>query len=82
MGGESIPLDISITPRVVVQGLPKSGKSTLCKRVSEITGAVHLEMEKLIEGFVDRDSSFAAKIAHKLKVEGRDLDDLVLVQLI
>jgi adenylate kinase family enzyme len=82
MGVESIPLDISITPRVVVQGLPKSGKSTLCKRVSEITGAVHLEMEKLIEGFVDRDSSFAAKIAHKLKVEGRDLDDLLLVQLI
>jgi hypothetical protein len=32
-------------------------------------------MEKLIEGF-------AAKIAHKLMVEGRDLDDLVLVQLI
>ena len=39
-------------------------------------------METLIEGFVDRDSSFAAKVSHKLKVEGRDLDDLLLVQLI
>jgi hypothetical protein len=76
---ESIPLDITIMPRVVVQGLPKSGKSTLCKRVSEITGAVHLEMEALIEGFVDRDSSFAAKVSTKLKDEGRDLDDLLLV---
>ena len=54
----------------------------MCKRVSEITGAVHLEMETLIEEFVDRDSSFAAKVSQKLKVEGRDLDDLLLVQLI
>ena len=39
-------------------------------------------MEQLIEGFVDRDSSFAEKVADKLRNQGRDLDDLMLVQLI
>jgi len=28
---ESVPLDINIAPKVMVLGLPKSGKSTLCK---------------------------------------------------
>jgi len=82
LGVEAIPLDIKTTPRVVVQGLPKSGKTELCKRISTITGAVHLNMEELIESFVDRDSSFAAKVCEKLKKLGRDLDDLLLVQLI
>ena len=59
-----------------------SGKTELCKKISDATGAVHIQMEELIESFVDRDSSFSAKIANKLKKEGRDLDDLLLVQLI
>lgn len=82
LGVETVPLDIKIQPRVIVQGLPKSGKTTLCKRLSEITGAVHLQMESLIEGFVDRDSSFAKKVADKLRMQGRDIDDLMMVQLI
>lgn len=82
LGVEAVPLDVKVTPRIVVQGLPKSGKTDLCKRLSEVTGAVHLQMEELIENFVDRDSSFAAKVCKKLKTEGRDLDDLLLVQLI
>jgi len=36
-------------------------------------------MEELIEGFVDKESSFAAKVSDKLKRQGRDLDDLILV---
>jgi len=82
LGCEAVPLDIKIQPRVIVQGLPKSGKTQLCQRVSKITGAVHLQMEELIEGFVDKDSSFASKVSDKLKKQGRDLDDLLLVQLI
>lgn len=82
LGVETVPLDVKITPRVIVQGLPKSGKTELCKRLSASTGAVHLQMEEIIESFVDRDSSFAAKVCKKLKQEGRDLDDLLLVQLI
>mmetsp|Transcript_46063 Transcript_46063/g.61012 ORF Transcript_46063/g.61012 Transcript_46063/m.61012 type:complete len:146 (+) Transcript_46063:2181-2618(+) len=79
LGVEAAPLDIRVMPRVIVQGLPKSGKSTVCKKIAESTGAVHLEMEDLIEGFVDRDSSFAEKVADKLRIQGRDLDDLMLV---
>lgn len=81
-GIEAVPQDVRVLPRVVVQGLPKSGKSTICKKIAEVTGAVHLEMEDLIEGFVDRDSSFAERIADKLRNQGRDLDDLSLIQLI
>ena len=77
-----MPLDLKISPRVIVQGLPKSGKSTLCQAISENTGAVHLEMEHLIEDFCDRDSSFAERVSDKLRYQGRDLDDLILVQLI
>jgi len=39
-------------------------------------------MESLIESFVDRDSSFAEKVADKLRNQGRDLDDLMMVKLI
>ena len=69
-------------PRVVVQGLAKSGKTEVCQRIAAITGAVHLQMEEVVESFVDRDSSFAAKVSEKLKGQGRELDDLLLVQLI
>ena len=65
-----------------MQGLPKCGKSQLCQRIEAITGAVHLQMEEIIESFVDKDSSFADKVSYKLKDQGRDLDDLLLVQLI
>ena len=82
LGVEAVPLDVKILPKVIVQGLPKSGKSELCQRISATTGAVHLQMEELIESFVDKDSSFADKVADKLKIQGRDLDDLLLVQLI
>ena len=82
LGVEPVPLDIQYLPKVVVQGLPKSGKTELCKRIAAATGAVHLNMEDLIEDFVDRDSSFAAKVATKLKTNGTDIDDLMIVQLI
>ncbi len=41
-----------------------------------------MQMEELIESFVDRDSSFATKVSNKLKNNGTDIDDLMLVQLI
>lgn len=36
-------------------------------------------MEHLIEDFCDRDSSFAERVADKLRYQGRDLDDLLMV---
>ena len=55
-GVESIPSDVLIKPRVLVLGLPKSGKSTLCSRIAEQTGAVHVQMDELIERYIERDS--------------------------
>lgn len=52
-----IPLDVTIKPRVFVLGLPKSGKSTLCKILSEKIGVVHLKMNHIIQQFMTQDSS-------------------------
>ena len=54
----------------------------MCQKIQEVTGAVHLQIEELIESFVDRDSSFAEKVSEKVRKLGRDIDDLMLVQLI
>lgn len=53
---ESIPLDVHIKPRTLVLGLPKSGKSTLCQRIAAHTGAVHLQMDEIIDRYIERDS--------------------------
>jgi ABC-type proline/glycine betaine transport system ATPase subunit len=49
LGKESIPLDISVKPKLIVLGLPKSGKSTLCKTLSKKIGVIHLKISKIIE---------------------------------
>jgi GTPase involved in cell partitioning and DNA repair len=41
-GVEPVPLDVQMVPKISVIGLPKSGKSTLCSKISALTGAVHL----------------------------------------
>lgn len=50
---ETIPLDINVKPRVFVLGLPKSGKSSVCKMLAAKVGLVHLKMSKIIQGFMD-----------------------------
>jgi len=40
----------------MVLGLPKSGKSTVCKMLAEKIGLVHLKMSKIIQFFMDTDS--------------------------
>lgn len=45
---ETIPLDVSVKAKVFALGLPKSGKSTLCKMLSSKIGIVHLKMSKII----------------------------------
>ena len=56
-GVEPVPLDVQMIPRVSVLGLPKSGKSELCSRISALTGAVHLQMDQILEKFIDADSA-------------------------
>jgi hypothetical protein len=61
-GGEAVPNDILIKPRVSIIGLPKSGKTELCQRIQECTGAVHLKMEEIIEGQIHRDAIYAKQL--------------------
>ena len=53
---ETIPLDLTIKPKVMVLGLPKSGKSTVCKMLADKIGVVHLKMSKIIKSFMNQDS--------------------------
>lgn len=50
---ETVPLDIPVKPRAFVIGLPKSGKSTLCKLLAEKIGVVHIKLPALIQFFMD-----------------------------
>ena len=57
----------------MVIGLPKSGKSELCKTISNLTGAVHLKMSKIIEHFIEnsRDSLQSDELRKLIKYEGK-----------
>jgi len=56
---EAVPNDLIIKPAVSVLGLPKSGKTTLCKTIAAKTGAVYLNMEEIIEAHIKRDAFYA-----------------------
>ena len=79
---ESWPLDVQIKPKLAVIGMPYSGKTELCQAIAKTTKAVHLNIEQLIEDQVIRDSSFSRKLRDRLKVQGRELDDLLIIQVI
>lgn len=81
-GVESIPLDVLVKPRVLVLGLPKSGKSDLCQRISNLTGAVHLQMDEIIDRYIERDSKQCEKLGASMKQEGRGIDDQLMVTLL
>lgn len=53
----TVPLDITVKPRAFVIGLPKSGKSTLCKLLAEKIGVVHLKLPQLVQSFMESDSA-------------------------
>jgi adenylate kinase family enzyme len=75
-GIESVPNDILVKPRVIVVGLPKSGKSDLCRILNQKIGVVHLQFEDIIEDYITRESSFCNKISELMKSKGREIDDL------
>jgi adenylate kinase family enzyme len=80
--GETVPLDVKYAPRVFVQGLPKSGKSTVCKAFEAEAGLVHLKMKRVVEEFAEQDSAQAEKLRQRLRKEGSLLDDETLVRLL
>ena len=63
-------------------GLPKSGKSTLCKLLSEKIGVVHLKMNKIIQQFMAQDSAQGEHLRKQMKAEGRQLEDDMMVSLL
>jgi adenylate kinase family enzyme len=76
------PLDIPIKPRVAVLGLPKSGKSTVCKMLADKIGLIHLKMSKIIQSFMDIDSVQGEALRKHMKSDGRQLEDDMLVSLL
>jgi len=49
LSNRTVPLDISYTPSVVVLGLNKTGKTTLCKILSSQLSLVHLKPSAMIK---------------------------------
>jgi adenylate kinase family enzyme/YHS domain-containing protein len=81
-GVESIPLDIPYKPFACVIGYPRSGKSTLCQKISENTGAVHIQLDEVIQMFIGNDSQHSENLRNNMMMEGRGIDDLTMVQLL
>ena len=79
---QTVPLDISVKPKVFVLGLPKSGKSTVCKMLVDRVGVVHLKMSKVIQGFMNQDSVQGEQLRKHMKVDGRQLEDDMLISLL
>ena len=79
---EAFPQDVQIIPKISVIGFPATGKSELCQKISSVTGAVHLQLEDIIEDQVERDSSFSKKLRERIKVQGKEVDDLYMIQVI
>jgi adenylate kinase family enzyme len=69
-------------PKVTVIGLPKSGKSSLCEQLAKCTGAVHLQMDEIIQKYIENDSSQCEKLRVNMKQEGRGIDDVTMVTLL
>ena len=63
-------------------GLPKSGKSTVCKMLSGRIGLIHLKMSKIITYFLNQDSAQGDQLRKHLKYDGRQLEDDMLVSLL
>lgn len=81
-GVEAVPNDLIVKPKIVVLGLPKSGKSELCKTLSSKIGVVHLQIQEIIEDYIERESSFCQKIKSLMKAKGREIDDVFTIQLL
>jgi len=64
---ESVPRDVLSKPQVCVLGLPKSGKTTLCERIAAETGAVHLNMDAILEEYMERDCTQCERIRKWMK---------------
>ena len=78
----SVPLDVQYSSKTCVLGLQRSGKSTLCKRISQMTGAIHLQLDEIIQKYIDADSVMCEKLRTHMKKEGRQIDDQTLIQLL
>lgn len=76
------PQDVCIKPKVFVLGLPKTGKSTLCKKLAERIGCVHLQMSKIIKSFMEGDSVESNTLRRTMLDDGRQLGDDLLVSLL
>lgn len=81
-GVEAVPLDVLVKPKVAVLGLPRSGKSTLCAKIAELTGAVHLQMGEIIEASLEADAVQGDRLRACLKRDGRGVDDQLLIALL
>jgi len=82
LGQEPTPCDLTLRPTCCVIGVPRSGKTCLAETLAKSTGMVHLKFNEIIEWFVDRDCVFSKTLAEQVRGKGKQLDDLVMIDLL
>lgn len=82
MQTETIPLDINYRPKLMVIGLPKSGKSTLCETLRDKLGVVHLRIPDIIDMFIEKDSVQFRNLRKQMKMDGRHIEDDQIISLL
>lgn len=78
----SIPLDVRTVPKISILGYQNSGKTTLAKKISEATGAVHITIEEIVQTFIDRDCVVCEQLRRFMKQDGKSIDEAFLTDLI
>eukprot|EP00828_Plagiopyla_frontata_P023696 TRINITY_DN3029_c0_g1_i10.p1 TRINITY_DN3029_c0_g1~~TRINITY_DN3029_c0_g1_i10.p1 ORF type:complete len:1472 (-),score=263.93 TRINITY_DN3029_c0_g1_i10:1139-5554(-) len=79
---ETMPLDISYAPRIFIIGLPKSGKSSVAKMLSQNLKVVHIKLSHLFRSLTEQHFSLRQKQAFALLQEGKEVPDEVCIALI
>ena len=77
----AVPLDVHIKPQLAVIGVTNSGKSTLCQRLHEQIGIVHLHMHEIIELFIESDCVVGQKLREFLQ-SGREIPEDLMVTIV
>lgn len=78
---EPVPSDIHFKVRALILGPPKSGKSTMCQRLFNQIGIIHLKISDIIKQAIEEDSCLGDNLREKLEY-GVQVDDECLVNLV
>jgi len=79
--GDTTPLEVNYKSNCIVLGPPKSGKSSLCKRIAASEGLIYLKISHIVKSFIEMDCVLSKEIRELLQT-GKSIPDELLVLLL